>query len=109
MADPVADEGSESDEAPAPVRKCTGRRSEEWKILTATEGTRQTAQEALTDILRMQSETFGFAQHQYQRVAGTGVLDHGDLWQRHCKNMRKYSATLKLESSSFVELFYRNE
>ncbi len=63
VADPVADDGSESDEAPAPVRKCTGRRSEEWKILTATEGTRQTAQEALTDILRMQSETFGFAQH----------------------------------------------
>ena len=54
-----------------------------------------TAQEALADILRMQSETFGFAQHPYQRakrVAGTGVLDHGDLW--HCKNIRKYGATL---------------
>ncbi len=57
-ADPDADEGSKSDEAPAPVRKCTGKRSEAWKILTAKEGTRETAQEALADILRMQSETF---------------------------------------------------
>ncbi len=71
------------------MRKCTGKRSEAWKILTATEGTRETAQEALADILRMESETFGFDQHPYQRakrVAGTGVLDHGDLW--HGKNMR---------------------
>ncbi len=78
--------------------------------MTATEGTRETAQEALAYILLMQSETFGFEEHPYQRakrVAGTGVLDHGDLW--HGKNMRKYGATQKLEFSSFVELFYRNE
>ncbi len=77
------------------MRKCTGKRSEAWKILTATDGTHETAQEALSDILRMQAETFGFEQHPYQRakrVAGAGVLDHGDLW--HCKHMRKYGATL---------------
>ena len=39
------------------MRKCTGKRSEAWKILTATEGTRETAQEALADILRMTHET----------------------------------------------------
>ena len=48
---------AERDEAPAPVRKCTGKRSEAWKILTATDGTLETVQEALSDILRMTHET----------------------------------------------------
>ncbi len=63
--------------------------------MAETEGPRATAQESLTEILQMQSETVGFAQHPYQRVkrvTGTGVLDHGELW--HCKHMRKYGATL---------------
>jgi hypothetical protein len=76
VADPLAEDGSESDEAPAKVRKCTGRRSEDWKILTETEGTHETAQEALTDILQMQSETVGFAQHPYQRAK----LDRGPTY-----------------------------
>ena len=56
VADPVADDGSESDEAPAPVRKCTGKGSEAWKILTAMDGTLETAQEALSDILQIHSD-----------------------------------------------------
>ena len=39
------------------MRKCTGKRSEAWKILTATDGTLETAQEALSDILLMTHET----------------------------------------------------
>jgi hypothetical protein len=95
VADTVAEDESESDEAPAKVSKCTGRRSEDWKILAEMEGPRATAQEALIEILQMQSETVGVAQHPYQRVkrvTRTAVLDHGKLW--HCKHMQNYGATL---------------
>ncbi len=54
MADPVAEDGSESDEAQAKVCKCSGKRSKEWKILTEMNGTRERAQDALTDILQKQ-------------------------------------------------------
>ncbi len=95
VADPAPEDGSESDEVPAKLRKCSGKKLEEWKFLEDIGGTREKAQEALTDILQKQSETFGFTQHPYQRtkrVTGEGVLDHGELW--HCKHMRKYGLTL---------------
>ncbi len=38
-------------------RPCPGKRSEAWKILTATDGTLETAHKALSDILRMTHET----------------------------------------------------
>jgi hypothetical protein len=59
-------------------------------------GTREKAQEVLTDILQKQSETFGFTQHPYQRtkrMTGEGVLDqnYAQIWvdthmpvQVHC-------------------------
>ena len=78
-ADPAQEDRSESDEVPAKLRKCSGKRLEEWKNLKYIGGT----QEALTDILQKQSETVGFTQHPYQcskRVTGAGVLDHGELW-----------------------------
>ncbi len=95
MADPAPEDGSESEEVQAKLRKCSGKRSEEWKILADIVGSREKAQEVLTDILQKQAETFGFTQHPYQRtkrMAGEGVLDHGELW--HCKHMRKYGSTL---------------
>ncbi len=58
-------------------------------------GSREKAQEVLTDILQKQAETFGFTQHPYQRtkrMTGEGVLDRRELW--HCKHMRKYGSTL---------------
>jgi hypothetical protein len=81
MADPAPEDRAESDEVPVKVRKCSGRRSEEWKFLEDIGGTREKAQEALTlaDILQKQSETVGFTQHPYQRskrVTGAGELDH---------------------------------
>jgi hypothetical protein len=95
VADPAPEDGSESEEVQAELRKCSGKRSEEWKILEDIAGSREKAQEVLTDILQKQAETFGFTQHPYQRtkrMAGEGVLDHGELW--HCKHMRKYGSTL---------------
>jgi hypothetical protein len=65
------------------------------KILEDFAGSRDKAQEVLTDILQKQAETFGFTQHPYQRtkqMMEEGVLDHGELW--HCKHMRKYGSTL---------------
>jgi hypothetical protein len=95
VADPGPEAGSESEEEPAKFRKCSGKRSEEWKILEDFAGSRDKAQEVLTDILLKQAETFRFKQHPYQRtkrMTGEGVLDHGELW--HCKHMRKYGSTL---------------
>ncbi len=95
VAGPAPEDILESNEVPVKVRKCSGKRSEEWKILEDIGGTRDKAQEALTDILQKQSETVGFTQHPHQRsqrVTGAGVLDHGELW--HCTHMRKYGSTL---------------
>ncbi len=95
MEDPAPEDRSESDEVPVKVRKCSGKRLEEWKTLEDIGGTREKAQEALTDILQKQSETVGFTQHPYQRskrVIGAGVLDHGELW--HCKHIQTYGSTL---------------
>jgi hypothetical protein len=95
VADPGPEDGSENEEEPAKLRKCSGKRSEEWKILEDFTGDRDKAQEVLTDILLKQAESFGFKQHPYQRskrMTGEGVLDHGELW--HCKHMRKYGSTL---------------
>ncbi len=81
MADPAPEDGSESEEEPAKLRKCSGKRLEEWKILEDLAGSRDKAQEVLTDILLKQAETFGFMQHPYQRtkrMTGEGVLDHGE-------------------------------
>jgi hypothetical protein len=94
VADPAPEDGSESEEVPAKLRKCSGKRSEEWKILEDFAGSREKAQEVLTDILQKQAETFGFTQHPYQRtkrMTGEGVLDNGQLW--HCKHMRKHGST----------------
>ncbi len=55
MADPVAEDGSENDEAPGKVRKCCGKRSEEWMFFIDMNGTHETGQEALTDILEMRA------------------------------------------------------
>ena len=61
MTDPNAEDGSESDEAPAKVRKCGGKRLEEcnfqvlWNCSTEMNETHETGQEALTDILKMRS------------------------------------------------------
>jgi hypothetical protein len=38
VADPVAEDGSESDEAPAKVLKCSGKRLDEWKTLKEING-----------------------------------------------------------------------
>ncbi len=97
VADPAPEDGSKSDEVLAKLRtsKCRGKRSEEWKILEDIAGTREKAQEVLTDILEKQSKTFGFTQHTYQRtkrLTEEGVLDHGELW--HCKHMLKNGSTL---------------
>jgi hypothetical protein len=95
VADPIPEDGTESEEEPAKLRKCSGKRSEEWKILEDIAGDRDKAQEVPTEILLKQAETFGFKQHPYQRtkrMTGEGVLDHGELW--HCKHMRKYGSTL---------------
>jgi hypothetical protein len=81
MADPAPEDGSESEEEPAKLCKCSGKRSEEWKILEDFAGSRDKAQEVLTDILLEQAETFRFTQHPYQRtkrMTGEGVLDHGE-------------------------------
>jgi hypothetical protein len=95
VADPIPEGGAESEEVRAKLRKCSGKRSEEWKILEDIAGDRDKAQEVPTEILLKQAETFGFKQHPYQRtkrMTGEGVLDHGKLW--HCKHMRKYGSTL---------------
>jgi len=63
VADPGPEDGSENEEEPAKLRKCSGKRSEEWKILEDFTGDRDKAQEVLTDILLKQAETFGFKQH----------------------------------------------
>ncbi len=60
VADPIPEDGSESEEEPAKLRKCSGKRSEEWKILEDFAGSRDKAQEVLTEILLKQAETFGF-------------------------------------------------
>ena len=65
VADPAPEDRSESNEVQIKVRKCSGKRSEEWKFLEDIGGTREKAQEALTDILQKQSETVGFTQHPY--------------------------------------------
>jgi hypothetical protein len=63
VADPALEDRSESDEVLAKLRKCSGKRSEEWKIMEDIGGTQEKAQdsgrEALADILQKQSETFG--------------------------------------------------
>ncbi len=41
MADPAPEDRSESDGVPAKLRKCSGKRSEEWKILDDIGGTRE--------------------------------------------------------------------
>ncbi len=95
VADPIPEDGSESEEEPAKLRKCSGKRSEEWKIMADFAGSRDKAQEVRTEILLKQAETLGFTQHPYQRtkrMTGEGVLDHAELW--HCKHMRKYGSTL---------------
>jgi hypothetical protein len=95
VADPIPEDGLESEEEQAKLHKCSGKRSEEWKILEDFARSRDKAQEVLTEILLKQAETFGFEQHPYQRpkrMTGEGVLDHGELW--HCKHMRKYGSTL---------------
>ncbi len=79
VADPAPQVGYESEEVPAKLCKCSGKRSDEWKILEDFAGSREKAQEVLTDILQKQAETFGFTQHPYQRtkrMTGEGVLDH---------------------------------
>ena len=96
VADPIPEEGTESDseEEPATLRKCSGKRSEEWKILEDIAGDRDKAQEVPTEILLKQAETFGFKQHPYQRtkrMTGEGMLDHGELW--HSKHMRHRSCS----------------
>ena len=99
VADPGPEDGSENEEEPAKLRKCSGKRSEEWKILEDFTGDRDKAQEVLTDILLKQAESFGFKQHPYQRskrMTGEGVLDHGELW--HCKHKRKYGSTVTRHS-----------
>ncbi len=69
MADPVAEDGSESDEAPAKVRKCCGKRLDEWKfqvlwnVFTEMNETHETGQEALTDILKMRSGSADWKRH----------------------------------------------
>ena len=108
VADPAPEDRSESDEVPAKLRKYSGKRSEEWKILEDIGGTREKAQEALTDILQKQSETVGFTQHPYQRskrVTGAGVLDHGELW--HCKHMRKDGSTLTCQFRCTAQCGYK--
>ncbi len=94
VADPAPEDGSESEEVPAKLRQCSGKRSEEWKILEYFAGSLDKAQEVLTDILQKHAETFGVTQYPYQRtklMTGEGVLDHGEL--RHCKHKRKYGST----------------
>jgi hypothetical protein len=95
VADQILEDGTESEEEPAKLRKCSGKRLEEWKILEDIAGGLDKAQEVPTKILLKQAETFGFKLHPYQRtkrMTGEGVLDHGELW--HCKHMRKYGSTL---------------
>ena len=41
VADPAPEDRSESDEVPAKLRKHSGKRSEEWKILEDIGGTRE--------------------------------------------------------------------
>ncbi len=49
VANPIPEDGSESEEEQAKLRKCSGKRSEEWKILEDFAGSRDKAQEVLTD------------------------------------------------------------
>ena len=94
VADPIPEGGAESEEEQAKLRKCSGKRSEEWKILEDIAGDRDKAQEVPTEILLKQAETFGFKQHPYQRtkrMTGEGMLDHGELW--HSKHMRHRSCS----------------
>ena len=65
VADPIPEDRTESEEEPAKLRKCSGKRSEEWKTLEDFAGSREKAQEVLTDILQKQAETLGFTQHPY--------------------------------------------
>jgi hypothetical protein len=61
VADPVVEDGLESDEAPGKVRKCCAKRMEEWKFqvlwicFTEMNETHETGQEALTTILKRRS------------------------------------------------------
>ena len=52
VADRALEDRAESDEVPVKVRKCSGKRSEEWNFLEDIGGTREKAQEALTDICK---------------------------------------------------------
>jgi hypothetical protein len=83
VADPIPEDGTESEEEPAKLRKCSGKRSEEWKILEDIAGDRDKAQEVPTEILLKQAETFGFKQHPYQRTkhshACSGAPHNADL------------------------------
>ena len=56
VADPGPEDGSENEEEPAKLRKCSGKRLEEWKILENFTGSRDKAQEVLTEILQKQAE-----------------------------------------------------
>ncbi len=46
VADPASEDRSNSDEVPAKLRKCSGKRSEEWKILEDICGTRELGRRA---------------------------------------------------------------